>query len=361
MKKYALLLALLLFAASSVEARQYIRLQDHNGQPTGTSGNPLKVSCTSGCGSGSGTSVNETPDPDTVYLTDATHDFAMGCDGSDITNCPIAGDESNETFKAEGGLIVGDGTATTACITFVMSGGNETFCYNETLGAFQASDAINAQGTGQSALFQGLTINTGNGNTADDDFSHAVSSGELIVNCDSSANVCYFGDGGTTDYFTLTVDGVLTFTGAASIAVPNGTAPTVDAAGEVAVDTSSDQFAYYGGAKRILTYKKRKCKTIEDPVDADDDLQLWAFDQASTITDVYCNVEGTTTPSIAITLGDGTNSLEAVTCDDDGAEDDGSITNGTFTANEVLEVDHGAPSGTVDEIMICWSYTIDSD
>ena len=36
--------------------------------------------------------------------------------------------------------------------------------------------------------------------------------------------------------------------------INNGAAPTVNAAGEVAIDTTTDQFKYYGGAARVLPY-----------------------------------------------------------------------------------------------------------
>jgi len=101
------------------------------------------------------------------------------------------------------------------------------------------------------------------------------------------------------------------------------------------------------------------CRTLETPTDADDDIPVWIYDYAVTITDVHCQTEGGT--SIAITLGDGTNSLEAVTCDADGAEDDGSITNGTFTDSEAIEWDCAAPSGTVDWVTVCISGTRTAD
>ena len=140
-----------------------------------------------------------------------------------------------------------------------------------------------------------------------------------------------------------------------SIAIPNGD-PTVDGVGEIAIDTTSDQFIYYGGAKRVLTYQKEICVALEDPVDADDNVPFFFPRQAIAITDVYCQVDGGT--SVAMVISDGTNALESITCDADGAQDDGSITNGAFTSLERMEFDLDATSGTNTWLNICVTYTI---
>lgn len=144
-----------------------------------------------------------------------------------------------------------------------------------------------------------------------------------------------------------------------SIAIPNGTAPTVDAAGEIAVDTTSDQLVYYGGAKRVISKFHEKCVTLENPVAADDNVPFYHPREAITVTDVTCEVDGGT--SIELIISDGTNALETITCDGDGAQDDGSIANGTFTADERMEFDLGTVSGTNTWLNFCVTYTIDSD
>lgn len=182
------------------------------------------------------------------------------------------------------------------------------------------------------------------------DIGDASGSGAISI---GSNTITLSGSGGT---FAVTTN--TTHTG--TLAIPQGTAPVVDAAGEIAVDTTDDQLIYYGGAKRVIPYKFTWCKTIEDPVDADDNITLFALPKAWTATNVYCNTTGSSTPQSAIVLGDGTNSFESITCDDDGATDDGSITNAAFTANEPVEIDFGAPSGTVDWCMVCVSGTVDA-
>lgn len=143
------------------------------------------------------------------------------------------------------------------------------------------------------------------------------------------------------------------FTGSAQI--PNGASPTVDAAGEVAVDTTNDQFIYYGGAKRVLPYEDQACFTVQTPVTGDDNVPLNSPKYAIAITSIYCRTQGGT--SATIHLSDGTNDTEDIVCDSDGQADDGSIANGTFTARERMEYDTVAVSGSVDWVNVCYEYT----
>lgn len=137
-----------------------------------------------------------------------------------------------------------------------------------------------------------------------------------------------------------------------SAAIPQGASPTVDAAGEIAVDTTSDQFIYYGGAKRVLTHKKQIDFAVKTPVDADDFL-LFKAQTAITITDIHVIAQGGTSISVDIQECDsaGVNCATvdaAITADTDGAEDDGTLSNGTIDAGDWVKVVLGAPSGTVN-------------
>jgi hypothetical protein len=156
------------------------------------------------------------------------------------------------------------------------------------------------------------------------------------------------------------VSGIWDFGGADSFEIPNSSNPTVDTLGEIALDTTSDQLAFYGGAKRIIPYWQEKCFTVASTTfEKYDNIPLWHPSKAVEITDVYCETDGGT--SVAVVLGDGTNSLESITCDEDGAADDGSIANGTFTVNERLETDFGTVTGSVNWLNVCITYNITSD
>lgn len=148
-------------------------------------------------------------------------------------------------------------------------------------------------------------------------------------------------DGGGTGIDTINVSGV-----------PSGASPTVDAAGEIAVDTTSDQLIYYGGAKRAITYKKQIDFAVKTPVDADDFL-LFKAQTAMTITDIHVIAQGGTSISVDIqecnSSGASCATVDAaITADTDGAEDDGALSNGTIDAGDWVKVVLGAPSGTVN-------------
>lgn len=150
-----------------------------------------------------------------------------------------------------------------------------------------------------------------------------------------------------------------------SLALPQGSAPTVDAAGETAVDTTSDQFVFYGTSKRVLPHKFQENFAVKTPVDADD-FFLFKAQQAITITDIHViTIAGT---SIAVDIQEcdsaGANCATvdaAITADTDGAEDDGTLSNGTIDAGDWVKIVLAAPSGTVNYLTGSIYYTITAD
>lgn len=93
---------------------------------------------------------------------------------------------------------------------------------------------------------------------------------------------------------------------------------------------------------------------ITDPADADDMIYVKA-PNAMTITDIHCLAEGGGT--ITITLqecsasgGSCANIEGAITCDADGAEDDGTLTDGAIAAGAWIKVLYSAPTGTVNNV-----------
>jgi len=150
--------------------------------------------------------------------------------------------------------------------------------------------------------------------------------------------------------------GVHDFGGATSLEVPNG-APTVDTTGEIGIDTTDDQLLYMGGTvQRVIPYTYEKCFSLETPAVADDNWIVFLPVDAISITSMYCMVNGGT--SAEIQISDGTNACESIVCDADGQADDSSIVNGTFTANERMEFDTIAVTGTVPEVTYCIRYTV---
>lgn len=137
----------------------------------------------------------------------------------------------------------------------------------------------------------------------------------------------------------------------------DGTSPTVDTPGQIKIDTTKDQLLYYGTALRTIVYDDRQCLTIQSPNGTThDDVPIFSLPYGFTVTDMRCYASGGT--SVQITLNDGSNNLDTMTCDTDGADDDGSIANATFNADEQMWLDTGTVTGTVNFVNFCFSYTI---
>lgn len=354
-------------------------------------------------GSG-GTSVNTTPIPDVVYITEPTHDFAIG---GTTSAAPIFCDESNETCSFAGGILVGANTSgDITAITITRSTGNQTIAWDDTNNEFDFSAPINASGTGPSSISQGLTVNDGGGGTTDDDFVVESDSNIAILKVDASADAILAGDTTGTNYTsisttgaisqsgsaTLTLQdgsdliitsnanaapflansgdtgtGVFDFGGATSLETVNGTGPTVDATGEFAVDTTDDQLVYYGGsAKRVLPYERTICFDIESLASTDDNYAFFMANDAITVTGVGCNCRGTCSTLATFTLEDrGGNAMTITgtnpTCATTGAATFAAVTAGNqLTAGEMLAFDVTNSPTTGDTYALCATITTDA-
>jgi len=159
----------------------------------------------------------------------------------------------------------------------------------------------------------------------------------------------------------LTDDYAFTGTNFNLSGVTNFLIPAVaDSASEIGIDTTSDTFRYYGSAERVLDYQQDFSFTIASTTfNLFKQIPIKAHKKAITITDIYCQVDGGT--SVQIFLSDATNDTETITCDGDGAEDDGSIANGAFTAREDMYVEIGSITGDVDWLNVDVTYVINSD
>ena len=104
----------------------------------------------------------------------------------------------------------------------------------------------------------------------------------------------------------------------------------------------------------------RACFTLQDPVDGDhDNIPIFSYEVAFTVTKMRCWTEGGTS-AIIVLEDDSANSLDSMTCDADGTDDDSSIANATFAADEQMSFDTGTVIGAVEWVNFCFSYNIDS-
>jgi hypothetical protein len=136
-------------------------------------------------------------------------------------------------------------------------------------------------------------------------------------------------------------------------ALVSGTAPTVDAVGEMALDTTDDQLiiADSGGTARVFAHDEWRIisTTIASTSVAfasGQTLPALSFKDGLEITQYRCYVVGGT--SKIVNLTDGTNDTETITCGTTITSDTDVATNDTFTADELGYIEMGATSGTVN-------------
>lgn len=163
--------------------------------------------------------------------------------------------------------------------------------------------------------------------------------------------------------------GTYDFGGADVLEIPNGTAPTVAVTGSMAVDTTDDQLIVHTGTEaRVYPSVIERSFALESPVDADRLLLKNYFTYGVTVTDIKCIVDpADAAESVVIALyesdasGDftslaanGLDGATTITCDNDGAEDDGALSNGSIDAGDWIGIDVGTVTGTVTWLTVTW-------
>lgn len=148
-----------------------------------------------------------------------------------------------------------------------------------------------------------------------------------------------------------TLTSLVTVTISTVLQIPNGANPTVDADGEIAHDTTDDQLIVGADADVIRTQERIFGFTLAStsvefvsggqiPVPLEKD--------GYTVTNIKCYVQSGT--SVQLTLTDGTNAMDTLTCATTATTDDSSIANATVTADELMYVNVGTISGTPDYV-----------
>lgn len=109
--------------------------------------------------------------------------------------------------------------------------------------------SVTVSGADVSTISKGLTVNNGAGSTSTDSFTVKTATTSQHFFVDAINNLTKIGDG-TTNYIGIGTTGAMSFTGSASITVPNGATPTTDAFGNIAADNN----AWAGSRGAIQTY-----------------------------------------------------------------------------------------------------------
>ena len=228
-----------------------------------------------------------------------------------------------QTARTIGGVSFdGTGNITVATATggFTVSGGNLALGTNSltltgSLGATGSRatklwtadiESTNAPTVSGAAVYYvgGTDVAVADGGTGSSTASGARTNLGLAIGTDVQAydaDLADIADGTIANNFTVT--GAFDF-GGGTLKIPTGTSPTVNASGKIAIDTTDDQFIYYGAATRVISYKKEKCIVVPDVTAADDQVPMGSFIDAITVSSVWCTCSGTCTTKATFTLED---------------------------------------------------------
>lgn len=145
--------------------------------------------------------------------------------------------------------------------------------------------------------------------------------------------------------------------GGGILELPNGASPTIDATGEIALDTTDNQVLVGdsgNNARVIRTTEKIWSVTVASSSPAFINSGLIDIPpelDGYTMTAIRCKVDAGTSKVIAIEDASA-NSTEDITCGTTVTSDDGTITNATVTAGEEMYIDFGATNGAVNYVSI---------
>lgn len=315
----------------------------------------------------------------TVPIATTDYTLSITTTGNTTVTLPTSGTLATlggeETFSgaktfssiitANANLAVGNGSTGPGQVRLMEDSDNGTD-YSTITGASDAGSypsftfAGSAAGSEDASFTASANMWTWNSSTgAAFTFTPAVTLTGGITSIGAASNL----SGGTVTLGALA--GAIDAGGATSFEIPNGTGPTVDAAGEIAIDTTSDQLVYYGGAKRVLPYKQYASFVIPAPA-ATDDINLLKAPYGMTILAINCIVQGTTSVTGQLQECDsaGANCADLdsdITCDADGAADDGSLTDSVIAANGWLRWKTTSVSGTPTFLTVTVTYSVVSD
>ena len=164
---------------------------------------------------------------------------------------------------------------------------------------------------------------------------------------------------GTTIGGATPAEGTFTnLTANTTLTAPSG-APTIDAAGEIGVDTTDDQLVYFGTAKRVIPYRRIKCATIESLTTSDTNVPFFNFNKAATVIETSCYTTSTTIPAYDLTNNDGTDLTGEATCVNGAtATTWTTVSSGGFTAGETIRFSGVTTSADANSwTTICVAYT----
>jgi len=257
-------------------------------------------------------------------------------------------------------------TTTTGVLSIAVAGDFPTLNQNTTGSAATLTTPRTIGGTS----FDGsANIKIGALNTTNVDATSSANLYGLISDETGSASgspLAVFNQNPTINGATLT--GVIDAGGATSTEIVNGTDPTTDAAGEIAIDSSAvpgSGIRFYGDAAYTLSGTYSKSFVILNPVAADD-YPVWRSPWAITIKSVHLQCTGGTNIVGQLDEYDSNGANPAVVDSADitatagnNANDDGSLSNPSIDANDYVGWHTTSISGTPTSVTVTFDFTID--
>jgi hypothetical protein len=192
-------------------------------------------------------------------------------------------------------------------------------------------------------------------NEPDLDVDDAPSDGDILTYDTTGTNFVWE----TILALVNTITGAVDWGGITSFEIPNGTAPVVDAIGEIALDTTANQLLIATSTNASfpavipleeVLFSVPVGSTTPEFISSGRIPIPKFLDQGREITRIVCTVDGGTSKVINVT--DGTNDTETVTCGTTATADNSIDTNATFTANELWYLEFGATTGSVNYVSV---------
>ncbi len=173
----------------------------------------------------------------------------------------------------------------------------------------------------------------------------------------------YIGIGTSTPAYALDIYGTLRIDPNNGLIIPASSTPTLNIAGQIAIDTTSGQLKWYDGIKvQIVTGTTSPAFNIASTTmgingkqfrNGTTSILLKNFPEAMTLNGFYCKATSTAASAYAghLRFGDGTNWTEMGTCTTSGVETR-TITNNTFTRFEDFIVEASSTAPETDRMTI---------
>lgn len=148
--------------------------------------------------------------------------------------------------------------------------------------------------------------------------------------------------------------GVYDFGGATSLEIPQAAAPTMGAAGILALDTTANNLILATSTAGHVVIASATTTlyaftATTSPIVSGTTMDLPSHPLAQVATAVWCKVSGGT--SLVINLSDGTNDTNAITCTTTGTQF-ALTSNNSFTAYEAIRIEYGTKTGDTGDLSV---------